>query len=37
MATYRKKGQIDVYQKQKPNWGLWVFWGVIALMILANL
>lgn len=37
MARYHKKGQIDLYQKQKTNWGAWVLWGFVALVILGAL
>jgi len=37
MATYDKKGQIDLYQKRKTNWGAWVFWGFVALMVFGAL
>lgn len=34
MPKYRKKGQIDIYQKQKTPWGEWLFAGFVVLIIL---
>lgn len=37
MSKYLKKGQIDLYQKQKSNWLVWVGWGFVAIVILSAL
>lgn len=39
MAIYDKKAQIDLYQKrkEKSNWGAWLFWGLVALIIIGTL
>lgn len=32
---YRKKGQLDFYEKEKKsNLGTWVFWGFVALVLI---
>jgi hypothetical protein len=37
MAKYVKKGQIDLYGKQKTHWLVWVGWACFALVILSAL
>lgn len=37
MAKWKPRGQINIYEKEKPQWGAVIFWCVVALIIIGAL